>query len=168
MNKLPTIQIKGKEYVLIKDRVMAFHELYPNGMIQTSMLSSPDAKTIIFKAEVDTGDTGDTPKTAKSILAEPIGFATTPRRVFTGHSQAEVGGQGVNLTAALENAETSAVGRALAFLGIGVVESIASADEVYKAINATPRSYPKYVSKKAHIQPPPPEAPPFSAEFPLT
>ena len=165
MNKLPTIQIKGKEYVLIKDRVMAFHELYPNGMIQTSMLSSPDAKTIIFKAEVDTGDT---PKPAKDILIEPIGFATTPRRVFTGHSQAAVGGQGVNLTAALENAETSAVGRALAFLGIGVVESIASADEVYKAINATPRSYPKYVSKKAHIQPPPPEAPPFSAEFPLT
>ena len=34
----------------------------------------------------------------------------------------------------LENAETSAVGRALGFLGIGSVESIASADEVNKAI----------------------------------
>ena len=41
----------------------------------------------------------------------------------------------VNKTSALENAETSAVGRACAFAGIGVIDSIASADEVHKAIN---------------------------------
>ena len=35
----------------------------------------------------------------------------------------------------MENCETSAVGRALAFLGIGNDESIASADEVANAIN---------------------------------
>ena len=39
----------------------------------------------------------------------------------------------MNKTAALENCETSAVGRALGFMGIGVIESIASADEVNKA-----------------------------------
>jgi tetrahydromethanopterin S-methyltransferase subunit D len=32
----------------------------------------------------------------------------------------------------LENAETSAVGRALAFMGIGVIDSIASVDEINK------------------------------------
>ena len=35
----------------------------------------------------------------------------------------------------LENCETSAVGRCLGFLGIGSVDSIASADEIRKAQN---------------------------------
>lgn len=41
----------------------------------------------------------------------------------------------VNHTSALENAETSAVGRACAMAGIGIDTAIASADEVQKAIN---------------------------------
>ncbi len=41
----------------------------------------------------------------------------------------------VNFTSALENAETSAVGRACAMAGIGIDAGIASADEVSKAIN---------------------------------
>jgi hypothetical protein len=40
----------------------------------------------------------------------------------------------VNFTSALENAETSAVGRACAMAGIGIDGGIASADEVKKAI----------------------------------
>jgi len=46
----------------------------------------------------------------------------------------------VNKTSALENAETSAVGRALGFLGIGIVEGLASADEVVKAGSTAPVS----------------------------
>ena len=45
----------------------------------------------------------------------------------------------VNKTAALENASTSAVGRALGYMGIGVIESIASADEMAKATTNTAR-----------------------------
>lgn len=41
----------------------------------------------------------------------------------------------VNFTSALENAETSAIGRCCAFAGIGIDGGIASADEVSKAIN---------------------------------
>jgi hypothetical protein len=41
----------------------------------------------------------------------------------------------VNHTSALENAETSAVGRACAMAGIGIDGGIASAEEVNKAIN---------------------------------
>ena len=41
----------------------------------------------------------------------------------------------VNFTSALENAETSAIGRACAMAGIGIDAGIASADEVSKAIN---------------------------------
>jgi len=54
-------------------------------------------------------------------------------RMFTGLAQEVVGQGNVNKTAALENAETSAVGRALAMMGIGVLDSIASYDEMQKA-----------------------------------
>jgi predicted Zn-dependent peptidase len=42
--------------------------------------------------------------------------------------------KGINQTSHIENAETSAVGRALAFLGYGIETSIASAEEVSQAI----------------------------------
>ena len=115
--KLPTINIKGKEYVLVKDRIMAFHENYSNGAIKTELCTAPESKQIVFKAIV-------------------IPDTTKPERVFTGYSQAVSGGTGVNATAALENAETSAVGRALAMMGIGVLESVASADEINKSDKA--------------------------------
>ena len=83
-------------------------------MIQTKMLSEVGSKMVVFMAKV-------TPKADK------------PDRYFTGYSQAKWGDGRVNQTAALENAETSAVGRALGFMGIGVIESVASADEMRKA-----------------------------------
>lgn len=50
--------------------------------------------------------------------------------VFTGHGSEVVGDSEVNTTAALENAETSAVGRALGMYGIGIEKSIASKEEM--------------------------------------
>jgi hypothetical protein len=41
----------------------------------------------------------------------------------------------INKTSYVENCETSAVGRALGFLGIGIETSIATADEVSMAVN---------------------------------
>ena len=110
------IKIQGKDYVLVADRVKYFNETNHKGSIQTTLLSAPEATTIVFRAVV-------IPDTEK------------PERAFYGHAQ-EVIGQGmVNKTSALENAETSAVGRALGFMGIGVIDSIASADEIHKAKN---------------------------------
>lgn len=110
------VNIKGKEYVQVHDRVIYFNENYENGRIDTQLLSPLDAPRIIMKAII-------TPDVDK------------PQRFFTAYSQ-EVVGQGmVNKTSALENAETSAVGRALGLMGIGVIESIASSDEVNKSIN---------------------------------
>jgi len=113
-DKLPTINIKGKEYVMVKDRILAFNEQYKNGMITTSLLPSDIDGMFILEARV-------TPDIEKA------------NRYFVAHSQAIMGKEGVNATSALENAETSAIGRALSLLGIGVIESIASADEVNKA-----------------------------------
>lgn len=112
---LPTILISGKEYVLVKDRIIEFNRLYPKGSISTEVdqVISAFGKWVI-KATI-------TPDTAN------------PDRIFTGYSQANETQGMINKTAGLENCETSAVGRALAMMGIGVIDSVASADEMHKA-----------------------------------
>ncbi len=122
--KLNTINIKGKLYVMVHDRVIRFHELYENGCIQTVLVSSYESDIIVMKAKV-------MPDIDKA------------ERYFTGYAQ-EIKGEGfINKTSALENAETSAIGRALGLLGIGIVNGFASADEINKTINydtQTPKS----------------------------
>lgn len=108
------IDIKGKKYVLVSDRVLFFNEQYPDGSITTELITAPDAQTVIIKATIR-------PDTS-----------TENNQVFTAYSQATWGEGYINKTSALENAETSAVGRALAFMGIGVLDSIASVDEINK------------------------------------
>lgn len=117
------INIQGKKYVLVSDRVVEFNKLYTSGMIQTKLLTEPDADMLVMMAKV-------TPN------------VEVPERYFTGFSQATWGDGLVNKTAALENCETSAVGRALAMMGIGVIDSIASVDEINKA-QSQPAKQPK-------------------------
>lgn len=127
-NKLPTVDIKGKDYVMVKDRVLYFNDTFKNGSIQTEIISPLESQTVIVKATV-------------------IPDVENPERKFVDFSQAVIGQGYINQTSALENASTSAVGRALAYMGIGVIESIASADEVKKAINSTPQTE----VKKEHV-----------------
>lgn len=108
------IDIKGKKYVLVSDRVIYFNENYPNGSIQTQREKEWDIE--IIKAFV-------------------VPDVSEPTRMFTGHSQAKWGEWFINKTSALENAETSAIGRALAMMWIWVLDSIASVDEINKAEN---------------------------------
>lgn len=116
------IDIKGKDYVMVKDRISYFNEMYPSGSIRTRILSSLDSDTYVIEAKV---------------IPDPSNL----ERYFSGHSQATIGDGMVNKTAALENAETSAVGRALAMMGIGVIDSIASVDEMNKAVGSQNQSY---------------------------
>lgn len=116
--KSKAIDIKGKKYVLVADRVLHFNGAYKEGCITTELVSPYDSELIVMKATV-------------------YPDASKTHRHFTGYSQAIVGDGMVNKTAAMENAETSAVGRALAMMGIGVIESIASAAEMNKATNST-------------------------------
>ena len=110
-----SITIHGKEYVTVDERVQEFHETHPDGKIETNLITSIDGKFIV-KAFV-------TPNVEVS------------ERVFTGLAYEEVGSSQINQTSALENCETSAVGRALGFLGIGLIGSIATGDEVANAIH---------------------------------
>lgn len=125
---MKTVDIKGKAYVLVSERLLHFNENYKNGSIRTELVSAVDAEMVVIKATVypDCSDMN---------------------RYFTGYSQATWGDCMVNKTAALENCETSAVGRALGMMGIGVLDSVASADEVKKAI-----TQPAYVPKKDFLK----------------
>jgi hypothetical protein len=118
--KEKAIQFKGKAYVQVKDRVDYFNNTYPLGCIETQLVEIKDSM-VIFKAVA-------------------IPDTTQPTRFFTGYSQASFNDTNsfVNKTSALENAETSAVGRALAFMGIGVIDSIASVDEINKTTYVRP------------------------------
>ncbi len=107
------VNIHGKEYTMVDERVAEFHELYPNGSIISSMSQKDDM--FIFKSTA-------TPDVDK------------PERFFTGHAYEIIGSTQINKTSALENCETSAIGRCLGFLNIGL-NGIATADEVANAIH---------------------------------
>ncbi len=106
---MKTINIKGKEYVPVVERVKELHKLFP----QTG-------KDIVTEVTFD----GDRVTVKATVSIEGLG-------TFTGHSQA-VYGKGMMGDVALEVAETSAVGRALGFANIGLVDGIASAEEMRK------------------------------------
>lgn len=116
------IKIQGKDYVLVSDRIIYFNENYPNGSIETELVTDPMSDIIIVKATVSPAN--------ERTGSDEVGYYS---QRFTGYSQAVKGAGFINKTAALENAETSAVGRALAMMGIGVIDSIASVDEINKA-----------------------------------
>lgn len=127
------IDIKGKKYVLVSDRVLYFNETYPNGSIITERLTEAGGEVEIIKATI-------------------YPDVSNPARFFTGYSQAKRWDWFINKTSALENAESSAVWRWLAFMWIGVIESIASLDEINKAEN-TAKTQSKKVVKAEHIEP---------------
>ena len=122
------IDIKGKKYVLVSDRVLYFNETYPNGSIVTQRIMTEETWIEIFKATV-------TPD------------CSHPERYFTGYSQARWWDGFINKTSALENAETSATWRALAMMWIGVIDSIASLDEINKAENTAKTQKKSYVKE---------------------
>lgn len=104
---MKTISIKGKEYVPVVERVKEGHVQDPEVSITAEVIDITDTRvsvkaTVIFKG-----------------------------KTFTGHSQAKYG-DGMMGDVALEVAETSAIGRALGFAGIGIDTGIASADEMRK------------------------------------
>ena len=109
------INIKGKEYILVKDRIIEFNSQCPNGKIETKIVSM-DNNRIVVRATV-------TPDVAN------------PERRFADYSMVEIGSSQINTQSPLENCSTSAVGRALAYMGIGVIDSVASADEMNRIFN---------------------------------
>lgn len=116
--EMKMLDLKGKDYAMVPERVTAFRKLYPEGVITTEIIEH-DGTTVLMKASAGYYDGA-----AFVVLG-------------TGHAQ-EVKGKGmVNGTSYIENCETSAVGRALGFLGLGINGGgICSAEELANAITA--------------------------------
>jgi len=112
--KFKTTNIRGKQYVEVNERIKFFRqeEQYKNWTLM-SEFTALDAEQAVCKATI----------------ADENG-----RVIATGHAHEERGSSNINKTSYVENCETSAVGRALALLGIGIDTSIASANEVQDAI----------------------------------
>ena len=104
------IKIHGKEYLTVADRVNTFRQDYPLATIKTKLVSADDS-LVVVKA---------------SIIVDGV-------VISTGYAEEDRNAGMINKTSALENCETSAVGRALAFFGLAGTE-IASANEVQNAI----------------------------------
>lgn len=113
--ELKTTDVKGKDYAEVPQRVTAFRKLYPMGSIRTDIVSL-DEGVCVIKAEAWTKD-----DEGNSVL------------LGTGLAYEKEGSSFINKTSYIENCETSAVGRALGFCGIGIDTSIASAEEVLNA-----------------------------------
>jgi hypothetical protein len=109
-----TTNIKGKQYVEVNERIKYFRESGDyKGWSLTSEVFHLDADSCVIKASV-LNDKGEI--------------------VATGFAQEDKSSSYINKTSYVENCETSAWGRALANLGIGIDTSIASSNEVAMAI----------------------------------
>ena len=109
------VSIHGKEYQTVALRVGKFREQYGLSLSLVTEIIYADDKVVRMKA----------------IISNEHGV------IATGHSEEYRSSSNINKTSALENAETSAIGRALAALGLGGTE-FASADEVARAITGKP------------------------------
>ena len=105
------VNIHGKEYQTVAYRVSKFREAHAGHTIMTELIDRT-ADDVVMKA---------------SILDED------GRLIATGYAEEKRSSSHINKTSALENAETSAIGRALAAFGMGGTE-YATADEVVNAI----------------------------------
>lgn len=112
MANFKTTTIKGKPYVMGKDRVIFFRENYPNWAIISELVKLSEGRCVI-KATIY--DDNGVPKS-------------------TGYAEEKEGSSNINQTSFVENCETSAVTRALGFMGIGVEESMASAEDIANAL----------------------------------
>ena len=99
-----------KDYIQVNERVILFYEKYPHGSIQSEIVEIGEKRVVVKAMAFRTPDDAR-PGIGHSMLASP---GTTP---YTRGSE-------------VENAETSAWGRALAALGFEVKRSIASRDEI--------------------------------------
>lgn len=113
-HKFRTTSIKGKQYVEVAERVKAFRTL-------------PEFKGMSLETEIYAVD-------SESVIIRAVVRDENSRIISTGFAHEEKSSSNINRTSYIENCETSAVGRALGMLGIGIDTSIATADEVSTAI----------------------------------
>ena len=106
-----TISIHGKSYAQVSLRIAVARRVLGSAMDIISKIQHMDKDSVVMQADIFIDD----------------------KHVATGHAEEKRTASKINMTSALENCETSAIGRALAFLGF-ISDGIASAEEVSTAI----------------------------------
>ena len=132
-----SVDVQGRDYVMVNQRVKAFRMVYPDGFIRTSIINWENG-VVVFKAS--------------------CGYHTEDGREFIvgeGTAYEKENSSFINKTSYIENCETSAVGRALGMAGFGIDASMASAEEVQNAMLNQNRQAPARQTK----QTPPPQPP---------
>lgn len=116
------------QYDLVEDRLSKFWKDHPDGRIYTTLIEHTLQRFIvqaaIYRTEVD---------------AHPW---------TTGYAEETVSTRGVNSTSALENCETSAIGRALANAGYAAKAKRPSREEMAKVNNAQPKGFSEKLADK--------------------
>lgn len=107
-----TTEIKGKDYAEVNQRIKAYRMVYPNGTIETNIISLENGIVLM-----------------QAVIRDEEG-----KVIGTGYAQEKESSSFINKTSYIENCETSAVGRALGMCGFGIDTSVASYEEVVNAI----------------------------------
>jgi len=106
-----------EDYETVEERLIKYWKDHPDGQIHTEVVEATPSrfivKALIYRTEADV------------------------RPWTTGLAEETVQGRGVNATSALENCETSAIGRALANAGYATKGKRASREEMGKVAKAT-------------------------------
>jgi len=125
----------AKDYYEVNERLQIFRDKYPYWSLVSEILPCDVKDRVIMKATI---------------------FNEVGRPIATGIAFEDKSASEVNSTSFIENCETSAWGRALANFGIGIVQSVASANEVAAAIQQqntpkietqTPETTPEPIAK---------------------
>ena len=121
------VMIHGKEYETVASRLKKFITENNRYAIDTTVTETGPAALVVCRIKV-------------------FNDKYEVQREVTGTAHEIANGSGINKTSHIENGETSALGRALAFLGYAGTE-IASADEVENAVSQSER-FPGVIDKK--------------------
>lgn len=122
-----TISIHGKEYVEVKERLRIFRQDYPKWSLVSDIIDSTDSQIMNYK--------GDDVKKEATVTIKAFVLDENDTVRATGIAREERNSSNINKGSYVENCETSAWGRALANLGIGIDGSVASAEEMSKTEN---------------------------------
>ena len=131
MTKLKTVNIKGKEYVEVNTRIKYFRQNFKDWSLTSELVELTNESVLI-----------------KAVIRNPEG-----RIIASGYAHEEKSSSYINKTSFIENCETSAWGRALGNLGIGIDSSVASYEEVKTAIQKQETQTPKKAKQGAVLTP---------------
>lgn len=123
---MKTVNIKGKEYVEVNERLKEFRYCFKDYSLTTEIIElTPDYCVL------------------KAVITDEKGIIRA-----TGLAQESRDSSYINKTSYIENCETSAWGRALGNFGIGIDSAICTADELLMALNAQKEDKPAPKAEK--------------------